>query len=117
MRKLEAALNVYVGLNILGIRPYHPAMDLLGKLDHPRLFLESLLQNLSNSAVGLDVLIVIACSVEESRAFDLPGQFLVFSAVEAFTLEGRVYGCDGDHVIVDGRKVEGYPRPPAVASN
>ena len=61
--------------------------------------------------IGFDILIIVPRSIEESRAFDLPGQFLVFSAVEAFTLEGRVYGCDGDHVIVDGGEAEGNPCP------
>ena len=47
MQNLEAVLNFFVGLNIFGVEPDHPALYLLGKLDHFRPFLEALLQNLS----------------------------------------------------------------------
>ena len=73
MRKLETVLNVFVGLNILGFGHDHPAIDLLGKLNHPHPFLESLLQNLSNGAIGLDILIIVPRSIEKSRAFDPHG--------------------------------------------
>ena len=110
MRKLEAVLNVFVSLNIFGFGPDYPAMGLLGKHHHLHPFLEFLLQKLE-MVIGFDILIIVPRSIEESRAFDLPGWFLVLSAVEALTLERRVGRCDGDHVIVDGGEAEGNPCP------
>ena len=73
MQNLEAVLNVFIGPNILEVGPDYPALDLFGKLGHPRPFLKPLLQNLSNYAIGLDIFIIVSRSIDKSRAFDRPG--------------------------------------------